>query len=275
MPTPAVGSIGAVQSLWRYPVKSMMGEELETSEVTERGLLGDRVYALVDRSDGRAASAKNPLKWPGLLRCRAAFVEPVHGAVPRPPVRIALPDGSDLVSDQADLDTRLSDVFGRAVTLRAAGRGTFQSESYWPDIDGLPGRDTVTEFELAQESFFDVAVIHLVAAATLERLSDLYPQGRFDARRFRPNIVVRVSDGQSDFVEDAWIGRTVVVGDDVRLQITRPCKRCVMTTLPQADLPRDLGILRTAARSHEANVGVYAAVVREGTVRRGDPIAVE
>ena len=86
--------LGLVVSLWRYPVKSMMGEELNATEVTERGLLGDRAYALVDRADGKAATAKNPRKWPRLFDFRAIFIAPARAAAPVPPVRIALPDGS-------------------------------------------------------------------------------------------------------------------------------------------------------------------------------------
>src|SRR6266446_9626266 len=95
--------LGSVVSLWRYPVKSMMGEELNATEVTERGLLGDRAYALVDSTDGKAATAKNPRKWPRLFDFRASFVEPPRPAAKMPPVRITLPDGTTVTSDQRDL----------------------------------------------------------------------------------------------------------------------------------------------------------------------------
>ena len=101
------------------------------------------------------------------------------------------------------------------------------------------------------------------------------PQGRFEARRFRPNIVVETAPGAKDFVENAWSDHTLVIGDAVRLRISGPCPRCVMTTLPQGDLAKDPGILRTAAQHNHANVGLYASVVRGGTVRRGDAIRVE
>ncbi len=103
----------------------------------------------------------------------------------------------------------------------------------------------------------------------------VYPKGRFEVRRFRPNIVVEVAGGARDFVENAWIGHTLALGHAVRLDVTGPCPRCVMTTLPQGDLPKDPGILRAAAQHNQANVGVYAAVVQGGTIRRGDPIRVE
>jgi hypothetical protein len=95
---------------------------------------------------------------------------------------------------------------------------------------------------------------------------------RFEVRRFRPNIVLRLGDGETGFVENSWVGRTLSIGEGVRVRITAPCSRCVMTTLPQGDLPQDGGILRTAAKHNKTNVGVYGVVDRGGRVRRGDPI---
>src|ERR671939_847533 len=91
---------GSVVALWRYPVKSMLGEELNASAVTPRGLLGDRAYALVDRADGKVASAKNPRKWPQLFDCRAAFVDAPRPDAPLPAVRITLPDGTLATTEQ-------------------------------------------------------------------------------------------------------------------------------------------------------------------------------
>jgi uncharacterized protein YcbX len=167
--------LGSVVALWRYPVKSMMGEELHAIEVTERGLLGNRAYALVDRADGKAATAKNPHKWPRLFDGRATFIAPAHTAAPVPPVRIALPDGTTVTSDRGDLNQLLSQALNREVTLRAAQRGTVTAEEYWPDMEGLDHRDTVTDFTLPEGTFFDVAMVHLVTTATLDRLRELYP----------------------------------------------------------------------------------------------------
>src|SRR5205823_14276992 len=117
------GGLGSVVSLWRYPVKSMMGEELNAAEVTERGLLGDRAYALVDSADGKAATAKNPRKWPRLFDFRATFIEPAPAAAHVPPVRIALPDGTTVTSDQGDRNQILSQALNRDVILRTTQRG--------------------------------------------------------------------------------------------------------------------------------------------------------
>src|SRR2546421_442890 len=90
--------------------------------------------------------------------------------------------------------------------------------------------------------------IHLLTTATLDRLQELYPRGRFESRRYRPNLVVSPSPSEKGFIELNWIGRTLAVGPEVRLSIVGPCPRCVMTTLAQGDLPKDPGILQTAAR---------------------------
>src|SRR5947209_13713188 len=275
MPDPMPIDLGAVVSIWRYPIKSMMGEELNATEVTERGLLGDRAYALIESSDGKVATAKNPRKWPRLFDFRATFIEPARAAAKIPPVRIALPDGTTVTWDQGDLNQILSKALKREVTLRAAQGGTVNAEEYWPDMDGLDHRDTVTDFTLPEGTFFDCAMVHLLATATLDRLRELYPQGRFEVRRFRPNIVVQLASDEKGFAENSWVGHTLAIGTAVRLNIIGPCGRCVMTTLAQGDLPRDPGILRTAAQQNHVNVGVYAAVERVGTIRRGDPVRLE
>ncbi len=268
-------TVGSVVSLWRYPVKSMMGEELNAAEIAERGLLGDRVYALMDPTSGKVASAKNPAKWGKLFECRATYVEPLGGAARIPAVRISLPDGSIVTSDQRDLNQVLSAVLGRQVAFATSAPQSPSLEEYWPDIEGLARRDTITDESMPSGTFFDCAAIHQLTTATIDRLRELYPQGRFEVRRFRPNIVVELASGEKGFVENAWIGRTVAIGGDVRLKVTGPCPRCVMTTWPQGDLPKDPGILRTAAKHNNANVGVYAGVIQGGTIRRGDSVRLE
>jgi uncharacterized protein len=268
--------VGAVAAVWRYPVKSMMGEELNSCEVTDRGLLGDRQFAVVDRSTGKVGGAKNPRKWGNFFDFRAAYAEPPKTGAKISPVRITLPDGTVVTSSQADLEPVLSRAFGRDVAFEEAGPGDrpagATAEEYWPDMAGLDHRDTVTDFEMPAGTFFDIAVVHLLTTATIDHLRALYPQGRFEARRFRPNIVVATGPDDRGFAENDWIGHTVAIGGSVRLAVTQPCPRCVMITLPQSDLPKDSGILRTAARHNAVNVGVYASVLSGGTIRRGDPV---
>jgi uncharacterized protein YcbX len=263
----------------------MIGEEIPTVDVKEYGLVGDRAYALLDRADGKVATAKNPGKWPTLFDCRAAFLESPRSGEPVPPVRITLPGGMAVTSTQRDCNQLLSTALMRHVSLVATTQGqvtgvppllapswTAKSEEYWPDIEGLDHRDSVTDFALPTGTFFDGATIHLLTTATLDRLRDWYPQGRFEVPRFRPNLVVESAGGEHGVVEQTWIGRTLAIGDEVRLRVTGPCGRCVMTTLAQGDLPKDTGILRTAVQHIQGHVGVYATVVQGGTIGRHDRV---
>jgi len=266
---------GTVVSLWRYAVKSMLGEELNSSYVTERGLIGDRTYAIVDKKTGKVASAKNPTKWAKLFDFRSVFIEPPQIIESIPPVRVTFPDGSHILSDQDTIDNNLSNVLSQDVKLMKASLQKPIYEEYWPDIDGLAQREKVTDETMPPQTFFDIAVIHILTTSTINRLRQLYPEGRFEVRRFRPNIVIESASAEKDFIENTWMGKKVTIGEDVVLRVTGPCTRCVMTTLPQGDLPRDLGILRTTARYNQVHAGVYASVHKGGTIRRGDLIRLE
>ena len=284
-----MANVGTVTAIWRYPVKSMLGEEIGASAVTDQGLLGDRAYALVDAETGKVASAKNPKRWPNLFQCHAELAEPPESAGKMPPVRIRLPDGTEVSSDEPSVDDTLSDMVGRRVTLESTAPSEAVFEEYWPDMEDISPeghRDTVTDERLGMAAppgtFFDLAPMAVLTTATLQRLGELYPQGSFDVQRFRMNLIVEPdADG---FVENEWIGHTLAVGDGVSLPVTLADPRCVMTTLPQGDLPKDPGILRAAAQHNRLDipgvglypcVGVYAGVASGGTVRRGDPVAVD
>jgi uncharacterized protein YcbX len=127
---------------------------------------------------------------------------------------------------------------------------------------------------MPENTFFDLAIVHLLTISTVDKLRSLYPQGRFEVRRFRPNIVVNTQSEQPDFIENQWIGKTLAIGDNVRLKVTEPCPRCVMTTLAQADLPEDKGILRTALQNNNGHVGIYANVAQTGVIKCGDKIKI-
>jgi uncharacterized protein len=283
--------VGRVDALWRYPVKSMAGERRDAVTVTDRGLRGDRAYALVDRADGKVATAKNPRKWPRLFQFSATLSGDDAGAgwdggragAVLPPVLITTPEGAEVSSADPDVEQSLTLALGRDVELRTVEPGgepgsgnpwAARSEEYWPDLEGLDLRDTVTDFELPAGTFFDSAVVHVLTTATLARMAELHPAGRMDPRRFRPNVVVDTA-GRSGFVENDWVGRTLRLGDEVRLTVTGPGGRCVMVTLAQDDLPKDTGILRTAAQHNRLRVGVYASVLSGGRVRNGDRVMLE
>ena len=127
--------VGSIARLWRFPVKSMKGERIEQGEFTNRGLVGDRAYALIDTDTGKVASAKSVRLFPDLFGCSAAFVEPPRLDGDLPPVRITLPDGRSVTSDSNDIDRELSAFFQRDVTLARAAPDDFTIDQYHPDVE--------------------------------------------------------------------------------------------------------------------------------------------
>jgi uncharacterized protein len=282
---------GDVIAIRRYPVKSMQGEALASSPVGERGLAGDRGYAIQDLETGFIASAKHPRKWGLLLQCRAAFVEAPQRGRPLPPVRITLPDNTVISSEQDDRDRVLSDVLGRPVRLVASTRGPSQT---FREADRSRPEDEAYQGELRQEplapaapagTFFDYAPVHLLTTSTLRALQALYPQGEFDPIRFRPNILIESGSQAGPFVETRWSGHRLAVGPQTELALIDPCPRCVVTTLSQNGLRDDREILRTLARHTSAAsvtlapgqifraiAGVYAVVTHAGQIGLGDRV---
>ncbi len=274
-----------VATIWRYPVKSMMGEELNASEITPHGVHGDRAFALLDIETGKIVSAKNPRKWPDIFFYHAAYVTPPLGAQ-LPPTRITLPCGKSLLSDDSNANAELSAALNRPVELCVAAPEEPTLEQYWPEFAGQANEisQEAVAGDAPKGTFFDYATIHLLTTASLTKLNELYPQGRFESRRFRPNIVIDTGD-QNGFVENDWVGKTVRIGESVRLYITDPCPRCIMPTLAQGDLPRDLDVMNKGILQNRVmvpfagralpSIGVYARVIAGGTIRHGDAIIVE
>lgn len=224
---------GAVTSLWRYPVKSMGGEQLDEAVVTDGGFVGDRAYALIDQSSGKVASAKLPKKWGSLLHLGATFVEPPRTGAPVPPVRITWPDGAQAISD-CEADSMLSERLGRRVRLTAARPGTVSVDR----LDPLSADETIVDIGalMMEGRFADYAAIHIVTTASLARLEELCPEAQFNERRFRPNMVVNCGGDRRGFIENDWVGRYLAIGDEVRLRISIPlrvvrCRRCLRKSL--------------------------------------------
>jgi uncharacterized protein YcbX len=283
-----------VSAVWRFPVKSMLGEQLQAAEVTEGGIVGDRAYALVESETGKVVSAKHPKKWPNVLACRASFVEPPLPGREPPPVRLDLAHGTSVMSDAPDVNAVLSRFFGRDVELASAAQNGYTIEQYHPDLDYDPDhRDELTDIKLGaaffderglpsavpEGSFFDLFPLSVLTTSTLDRLAELEPGSRFDVRRFRMNIIVNTSG--SGFVENGWVGKSLAIGGHVRLAVALPDPRCVMPSLAQPGLPRDGDVLRTLAKHNRIDVaggglypcaGVYAVSESGGTVRQGDPV---
>jgi uncharacterized protein YcbX len=288
--------VGTIRALWRFPVKSMLGEELEAVDLSEGGVVGDRAYAIRDRETGKVASAKHAKLWPNLLGCRAAFVDAPRPGEELPTMRIELADGNSVLSDAPDVDAVLSRFFGRDVELAHAAQNGYTIDQYHPDeenYDPEGHRDVVVEARLGaaffnerglpsavpEDSFFDLFPLSVLTTSSLDQLGELEPQSRFDARRFRMNLIVDTP--ARGFVENEWPGRALAIGDDVQIRVALPDPRCVMPSLAQEDLPRDPRILKALAQHNRIDVagalypcaGVYAVAEATGTIRKDDRVS--
>ncbi|MGE3285118.1 MAG: MOSC domain-containing protein [Pseudonocardia sp.] len=259
-----------VSMLRRYPVKSMLGEDLEAAEFTPAGVTGDRGLALVDTETGRVATAKHPRRYRDLLQCAAAFTE--SG------VRVTLPGGATIAPDE--VGARVSALLGREVVLTAQRPAGAEVERPAPEDVIAAGVEADVPFamlEIAQgtpgESFVDYAPVHLITTATLDRLGT-------EAIRYRPNILVE--GGDEAFVENGWVGQEITVGEVV-LRGVLPTPRCSVPTLAHGDLPLRPDAVRPLMRDNRVEVpgfgtlpcaGLYAEVLRAGTVRNGDGVRV-
>ena len=201
-----------------------------------------------------------------------------------PAVRIEWPDGRQVVSGDGSPDALLSETLGRPVSLTTTRPEAVSVER----LDALDAAGSILDIGelMLQGRFADYAPVHLLTTATLARLSEIRPDIQFDERRFRPNLVVETEAGRNGFVENEWVGRTVAIGDHVRLRVTDPTPRCSVPTLVQKGLAKDPKVLRTIVEYNRLPVplldgellpcvGIYAFVVQGGTVRKGDPVRVE
>src|SRR4029453_11155090 len=271
--------VGVIKELFRYPVKSMLGERLRAVDIRAHGVVGDRAYALRE-ANGHVVTAK---KWAKMLEFRAYYATPsTPGALAS--LRIILPDGQMLQGQAPDASAVLSAVLGRPVRLACAqseqpSQAEIDPITVFGDVpveQVLPGRTAATMPEaitLPPGTFFASASMHVLASGTLAHLHTLIgADAQLDPRRFRPNLVVETAPGVEGFLEDDWLEGTLEVGESVRIVHMRPTLRCVMTTHQQADLVRDLRILRTAVQHHQDHVGVWGAISAAGTVQVGDSV---
>jgi uncharacterized protein len=260
--------MGEIVWLCRYPVKSMRGETLRRADIDQTGVRGDRRRAVLDRETGLIASVKNPAKWSGMLDMSAAWAGDE--------VRMTLPNGSVVGDREPGVDDALSEALERPVTLIRDQPEVACLERVTPE--GEPAAGDVTLSRIAGAgSFVDFGAVHIVTTATLDRL------GPADARRFRPNVVVRMVD-DVPFAENAWPGRRIAIGSKAMLRGVVPTPRCVVPTLAHGPhVPADRAIIGNAARQNRVPVfdlgkltcvGAYAAVEARGRIAVGDLVRV-
>jgi len=283
-----VGGMDAVlEQLWRYPVKSMLGERIGAAAVTEHGVPQDRGLALIDRETGRIASAKAPRLWRGLLRCSASIEGRDGETAAAGAVRIEVPGEKPLWSNDPQVDERLSAYVGRPVRLSGSRPADATLDRSVPEEVLAAGLDAEVAAALvhlgsgspAGAGFFDFAPLHLITTSTLDRIAELGPRGVVELERYRPNLVIRTAE--PGFAENDWLGREIRIGARLRLRVIARTPRCAVPTLEHGTLPRDVAALRTPAAHNRVPVvadaageepcaGVYAQVLTPGAIAEGD-----
>ncbi len=278
-----------VSELWRYPVKSMVGETVETIRLDELGVVGDRTWAVRDLERGGIRGAK---KIGALMQLAARELGDGE-------VEISLPDGSLVRTGEPDADARVSAAVDHPVSLeplRPADdldhyrRGAPDSDDIEAEMRGIFGREAdepfpdfsvfppiIAEFESPPGTYYDAFPLMVMTNAALAALARALPDSNVDVRRFRPSLVVDTGDdgaaastpGHPEF---DWRGRRATIGT-ATIEFDAPCPRCVMVTRQIDDrIPSDRAVLRHIVRDLDQNLGIYARVVEPGVVAVGDPL---
>ncbi|MBF6352465.1 MULTISPECIES: MOSC domain-containing protein [Nocardia] len=265
-----------VTTLRRYPVKSMLGEDVSELVVDESGAFGDRALAVIDTATGRVATAKQPRSWRQLLQCSAA------GDPGR--VHITLPDGRTVEAGAGDTARLLSGLLERDVRLADQRVDGIEMERADPDEVLARGIDAASNYVTGPvasatpgTSFVDYAPLHLITTATLDRLD-------IEAVRYRPNLIVTTPAEFPPYGENDWVGKELSIGE-VRLSAITTTPRCAVPTLEHGDLPRAPEAVRRPMAENRVAVaipgrgalpcaGVYLTVLQGGTIGTGDRLVI-
>ena len=273
----------SILNIYRYPVKSMMGETLSEADIGEAGIPGDRGWAVRDEKRGGIRGGK---KIPQLMALAAQ-------SGPTAPL-ITSPDGDSASASTEGINEWLSDKLNHPVTLWPLlpadqldhyRRGAPDTEDFEQELRAVFGRlpeeplpdlagfEELLEFESPPGTYFDAFPISIMSQQSLASMNQLEGESRFDVRRFRPNLLVDIPDTDHPFPEQAWVGKTLSIGS-VKLRIDMTCPRCSMTTHGFDDLPRDTEVMRKLVNHSDGNLGIYASVMQAGKVSAGDSVGV-
>lgn len=236
-------SVGRIQHIARYPVKSMRGEVLDEARVELYGIPGDRAYTFVQEGLHNLFPYLTGRECPDLMGYQPEWEQDDETGPRRPPaLTVRTPDGDHLPIASEELRAELERRSGRAIRLHS-------------DYRGNP----------------DVAYVSVVTISTLRAVAEASHVAA-DHRRWRMNLVLDADI--EPFGEKEWVGRTLSIGD-LRLVITEQDRRCVMTTLDPETGESTPAVLKKAGEMNDAFVGVYASVAAAGKVAVGDQVTVD
>lgn len=281
--------VGTIKQIWRYPVKGMAGEQVSHCHLGPLGLAGDRIWAVRDVKRQEIQSCKFR---PDLLRCIARCRNEPHDG-PDDQVEIKFPDGRVIDSDHADIHQEVSKLIGHQSTLESLRpqhemafykrykkddhtwlqelKATFDREQGepLPDFDNMP--QSAIDYVTLPGTFFLVTPFHMLTTATLSHMHHLNPEADWSVERFRPNIVIDTIPGMEGLVEQAWLNKTLVIGDAV-VDCNDTAPRCGAVTRGQQTCKQDTSVLRTIVKQADQNLGVYGQIKECGTISIGDVV---
>ena len=277
--------VGSLTGIFRYPVKSMLGENLDSSRLELDGIPGDRCWGVRDEARGDFFVGKRSA---ALMGCSAWYPDGADTTGLEAVPRIRVPDGQTFSADSNSAARLLSQVVERDVTIwpvvpearQATPKDDVNLMDEMQEMMARTGDEPIPDFsdpapELLEVyarggPFFDAFPLLLMSQRSIDSLAEAAPESAMDVRRFRPNLLVE-TDEPGPFPERDWIGKRLRIGQTV-LSIHSECIRCVMTTHGFADLPKDPRVMRTLVRKAGGNLGVYALVEEFGEIRRDDSV---
>ena len=279
--------VGSIKEVWRYPVKSMQGEQVARCDVTKQGVVGDRGWAI---KDNNADEIRGVRKIPKLLHCQATYThEPVRDSVPA--VNITTPNGERLKAGDAECEEQLSTYLKRPVSV-------WPLQSSWnlkhyrlkelatsKDLRNQFGTDTTPDIssislklmlELAVFStplgrYYDCYPLHILTTSSLNTMREYDADGDFNTRRFRPSFLIETEDDQPGLAEFGWVGGILIIGETL-IKIETRTVRCSMPAQPQSGLLKSAPVVKALVNHTDRHLGVYATVLKEGVVKQGDSV---
>jgi uncharacterized protein YcbX len=256
--------VGKVDGLWRYPVKSMRGEELEEAFLGFSGIYGDRLFAFKSAGGHKGFPYLTGREQKEMLLYRPRFRHPSAAAKP---VNLAeaesvAPGATPLYADPAELMVDVEMPSGDVLAVDDRALLRILSEKTGP-------ADALTLLR-SERAMTDCRPVSLFGVETARQLGNEIGAA-VDPRRFRANIYGDFGPAPG-FIEDTFVGRTLRIGSKAVISILERDPRCKMIALDPDTAEPNPDVLRTVARAHEGKAGVYGAVLVEGTMRRGDPI---
>ncbi len=273
-------SVGSIRELYRYPVKSMLGESHNQLQIDRGGVTGDRAIALIDSTTGKIVTAKQPSLWKAMLKLQASVQEDGRTLV-------TMPTGEQVVMQDSGSAQVMSDYLGRPVIVSFARTSDIEMERADPLEIVDKGTEDAVSFETMlmgqgapDSAFVDYGPIHLIASSSLERVGEHSQAGISEPERFRPNVIVDTSDS-APYCEGNWIGRTLCIGSQIELKVVISTPRCAIPTLEHGHTSVDRRVLAPLIKENIQpflegkrlpSLGVYAEVVSSGVINKGDEV---